>query len=71
MLEIADLNGFKCLDMWHTLGINANNYLDYCFDPKHPDAAGSVLRGEAAAAFIKSNYHAPFAKYGEREPSKG
>jgi hypothetical protein len=70
MLEIADLNCIKCLDMWHTLGINANNYLDYRFDPKHADAAGSVPRGEAAAVFIKSNYHAPFANDGEREPGK-
>jgi len=38
MLDIADLNGIKCLDTRHTLGINANNYLDYRFDPKHPDA---------------------------------
>ena len=67
MLEIANLKGIKCIDMWHTLGINANLF---SFDPKHPNAAGAVLRGEAAAAFVKSNYYARSLSTGMRTKQK-
>lgn len=54
MIEIADLNGIKCLDMWRRLGINERNYREFTYDSKHPNAAGAILRGELTAAFIKS-----------------
>jgi hypothetical protein len=57
MLEIADLNSIKCLDMWRSLGINKDNYHEFTFDSKHPNGAGAKLRGELTASFIASAYN--------------
>jgi lysophospholipase L1-like esterase len=54
MLEVAALNHIPCLDMWRTLGINADNFKSFTADGLHPNEAGARRRGEVIASFMNS-----------------
>jgi len=56
VLEVAALNHVPCLDIWRTLGTNANNYKTFTFDGTHPNETGARVRGEVIASFMKAAF---------------
>jgi lysophospholipase L1-like esterase len=56
IISVAAANGVPCLDMWRTLGINANNYKTFTFDGTHPNETGARIRGEVIASFISAAF---------------
>ena len=42
----------EALDLFHDVGINADNYTTYLSDGVHPNDAGGVLIGNYISSFI-------------------
>jgi lysophospholipase L1-like esterase len=56
MREIGAIHHVPCLDLWRTLGVNADNYKALTFDGVHPTPEGARRRGEVIASFIKATF---------------
>jgi hypothetical protein len=56
MHDIGAVHHVPCLDMWRTLGVNADNYKSLTFDGVHPTPEGARRRGEVIASFIQANF---------------
>lgn len=52
-LEIADEYGIEVIDVFHTIGIDAENADDYLFDGIHLNAEGRELFGTMLAEYLK------------------